>query len=86
MPYDEFLLWQQYLRLQPIGWREDDRTLKLLQVQGFKGAPESVFNSFAIIKNANQELSTKVPLEGSMMLNFMKGAIGGDSLFGAKNA
>jgi len=47
MPYTELIGWQCYFERRPIGWREDDRTFKLLQVQGFKGTAGSVFPSLA---------------------------------------
>jgi len=76
MPYDEFVKWQKYFEIRPIGWREDDRTLKLLQVQGFKGEPSSVFNSFAKLKKADDGMG----LKGSVMFNMMASSVGGTSL------
>jgi hypothetical protein len=37
--------------MRPIGWRDDDRTYKLLQVQGVKEKPTSIFPSLAAIYN-----------------------------------
>lgn len=76
MPYDEFLKWQQYFEANPIGWREDDRTLKLLQVQGFKGEPSSVFTSFARLKKKSDAES----LKASAMFKMMQSSVGGDAL------
>ena len=51
MPYEEFLSWISYLNLRPVGWREDDRTFKLLQAQGVKEKPWHVFSSLRPIYN-----------------------------------
>jgi len=32
MPYDELLGWMSYFEERPVGWRDDDRTFKLIQV------------------------------------------------------
>lgn len=84
MPYEEFIKWREYLELQPLGWRDDDRTLKLLQIQGFKGEPSSIFSSLAIMKGAINK-ADGLGLNGSAMLSFIKGAKGGDSLFGGSD-
>ena len=76
MPYDEFLKWQKYFDTRPVGWRDDERTLKLLQVQGFKGEPASVFSSFAKMKKAADPCS----LRESSMFGFLLNARGGDSI------
>jgi hypothetical protein len=75
MPYDEFVKWQQYFEIRPVGWREDDRTLKLLQIQGFKGAPDEVFMSFASMKKSNDN-----GLKNSMVFNLIRNAKGGVKL------
>jgi len=76
MPYEEFLKWHQYFDVKPPGIEEDSRTLKLLQVQGFKGAPEEVFNSFARMKNTRDAMN----LRGSVMFKMMGASTGGVSL------
>ena len=78
MPYDEFVGWQSYFDIQPVGWREDDRTLKLLQIQGFKGEASSIFQTFARIKATSVREET--PLEKSTVFAFMKNARGGDNI------
>ena len=45
MPYEELLGWYAYLDLRPIEWRDDDRSFKFLQTQGYKGKPWEVFPS-----------------------------------------
>jgi hypothetical protein len=57
MPYEELLGWMDYFEKRPVEWRADDRTLKLLQIQGFKGKPESIFTSLALL---NKKQVTKV--------------------------
>jgi hypothetical protein len=49
MTYQEFQEWAAYFTQRPIGWREDDRTYKLLQVQGVKERPERLFPSLKAI-------------------------------------
>ena len=73
MPYDEFVKWQLFFDVHPVGWREDDRTLKLLQVQGFKGEPEAVFSSFARMKSKTNDNG----LKSSLMFKMMNSAVGG---------
>lgn len=45
MPYAELLGWYDYFERRPLGWREDDRTAKLLQAQGVKGSAWKLFPS-----------------------------------------
>lgn len=77
MPYDEYLGWQAYFKLQPIGWREDDRTFKLLQIQGFKGNPQEIFNSFKIMEDTHADRPSSIALKGSKMFQLMQKATGG---------
>lgn len=51
MTYEEFLGWLNYFERRPLGWREDDRTVKLLQVQGVKEKPWALFRSLDAIYN-----------------------------------
>jgi hypothetical protein len=51
MPYEEFLGWMNYFERRPLGWRDDDRTVKLLQVQGVKEKPWHLFSSLDAIYN-----------------------------------
>jgi hypothetical protein len=54
MPYTEFLGWQAYFEVRPPGWREDQRTMPLLQIQGLKAKPYEIFPSLLpIIKPQN---------------------------------
>ena len=49
MSYEELLGWFDYFDRRPIGWREDDRTAKLLQAQGVKEKPDKLFPSLTVI-------------------------------------
>lgn len=79
MPYDELLGWLEYLERRPVDWRNDDRTFKLLQAQGFKGKPESVFTSLAKIYKPPTNDPLK-GLTGSTLFHKMLSAKGGDRL------
>lgn len=54
MPYEEFIKWSLYFNKRPIGWREDDRTMKLLQAQGVKAKPDQIFPSLAKMFKSNE--------------------------------
>jgi len=51
MPQEELMKWGDYFRKRPLGWREDQRTFLLLQAQGYKGDPGSVFASLKQLKD-----------------------------------
>jgi hypothetical protein len=86
MPYDELLAWIYYFDKRPVGWREDERTFKLLQAQGVKG---KIVDIFPTLRNVyNQERSEELAegmiavsnLKGSFLFHQMAGALGGDEL------
>ena len=52
MPYEEFLGWESYFNMRPVGWRDDSRTYKLMRAWGIKERPESTFDSLARINRA----------------------------------
>jgi hypothetical protein len=54
MPYEELIGWSEYLAERPYGWREDQRTMLLLQAAGVKERPEKVFSSLAAIKASSE--------------------------------
>lgn len=56
MPYTDLQGWIEYFKRRPPGWREDDRIVKLLQIQGFKGRGEEVFNSLAQMRKQHEEM------------------------------
>jgi hypothetical protein len=51
MPQEELMKWGDYFRKRPLGWREDQRTFLMLQAQGYKGDPGSVFASLKQLKD-----------------------------------
>ncbi len=50
MPYDELFGWREYFNKYPPGWREDQRTMMILQAFGVKAKPEELFSSLATLK------------------------------------
>jgi len=55
MTYEELLGWFSYLEQRPVGWRDDDRTMKYLQTQGVKEKPWEIFSSLDPIYNRKKE-------------------------------
>ena len=87
MPYDEYLKWHVYFEARPVGWREDDRVMKLLSAQGVKAKPESVFASLAKLQKAHQDAVSAAEgrisaeaLKRSAFFSNMLSAQGGDKL------
>jgi hypothetical protein len=60
-----------YLERRPVGWREDDRTFKLLQSWGFKGKPTELFVSLDPIYNRKEE----TPSNQVNMKSFQKSSL-----------
>jgi hypothetical protein len=81
MTYEELQGWLSYLEQRPIGWREDDRTHKLLQAQGVKEKPWALFPSLDAIYNRNRKEGFDVNnLKNSAIFQKMLAAKGGDKL------
>jgi hypothetical protein len=87
MPYEEYISWQLYFESHPIGWREDDRTMKLLMAQGVKEKPENLFSSFAIMRKSQEKTAGKgdnmvnvSQLKRSSLFSKFASAVGGDKL------
>ncbi len=80
MPYDELLNWLAYLNMRPVDWRDDDRTFKLLQAQGFKGKPQDVFMSLAVIYESQQVDGNTKGLVQSAFFQKMMSSKNGDRL------
>ena len=85
MPYEELLGWFDYFARRPIGWRDDDRTYKLLQAQGVKEKAINLFPSLNVIFNPGSSNSTPdefntSKFKTSLMFNKMLSAKGGDAL------
>ena len=82
MPYEEMLGWFAYFETRPVGWRDDDRTHKLLQAQGVKEKAYKIFPSLeAIYKPRKKENEFDVVgLKTSVLFHKMLSAKGGDKL------
>jgi hypothetical protein len=81
MPYDELLKWYAYFDKRPAGWRDDDRTSKLLQAQGVKEKPWILFPSLEkIYKRKTVSDNPLDSLGGSVMFKNMLNATGGDTI------
>jgi len=79
MPYDELLGWVKYFEERPVGWRDDDRTYRDLQFNGYKGKPWEVFNSLKPIYNPVN------PTETSFNTKSIKDSVLGLLIANAKN-
>jgi len=55
MTYEELLGWFSYFEKRPVGWRDDDRTMKYLQTQGVKEKPWAIFSSLKPIYHPETE-------------------------------
>lgn len=85
MPYDEMLGWFQYFERRPVGWREDNRAVKILQSNGVKAKPSDIFSSLAVIQSSSspQVVDGQISVEDlkkSKVFSFMSSAEGGDKL------
>lgn len=89
MPYDEFIKWLAYFDDRPVGWRDDDRSHKLMAAWGMKARPEEVFMSLAKIKEAENRRTKELHSENAMNIQSFKrsgmfskllGASGGDKV------
>ena len=69
MPYDEFLGWISYFEHRPIGWRDDLRTMKVLQSNGVKARPEALFESIAKLKKSEDERTNQFVNKGQVSSN-----------------
>jgi len=86
MPYEELLGWAAYFERRPVDWRDDDRTFKLLQVQGVKAKAMEIFPSLKALYA--QEVSPvkedkKVDLANfkkSVLFEKIRTARGGDKI------
>jgi hypothetical protein len=86
MPYEELLGWQHYLRVRPVGWRDDFRTVKIMQSFGFKGKGEDVFASLAALsKTPKIENGNAKGLKNSVFYQKMITAIGSSDIIPGLN-
>jgi hypothetical protein len=82
IPYEELLGWVSYFDARPPGWKEDDRTFKLMQAWGVKEQPEKVFPSLGVLRNkpkAEGDFDV-AGFKGSLMYHKMLKAVGGDQV------
>ena len=84
MPYTHLLGWFEFFERRPVGWRDDDRVAKLMQVGGAKGKPYEFFTSlkpiYKPVHQGGEKTQAVESLGGSLMLHKMLGAKGGDKL------
>lgn len=86
MPYVELLGWQRYFERRPVGWREDDRTVKIMQVMGCSQKPQEIFESLSVVYAEAKKPRVKdgqmsvAALQGSWLFGKMMSAKGGDQL------
>lgn len=89
MSYTEYLGWQAYFRERPVGWREDNRVMPLLQIKGLKAKPHEIFPSLIPIhsptirvneKAAEVPLVSSTNLKRSMLFSMMTNSTNGDKL------
>ncbi len=79
MDYQELLGWFTYFELRPPGWREDERTVKLLQVQGVKKSGHELFPSLAAMHKKSLAVQTVgQAVANSKVQQMIMNAIGGD--------
>lgn len=85
MPYEELMGWFSYLDRRPVDWRDDDRTFKYLQTQGYKGKPWEVFPSLnpiyrPITKLSDDKTVNIQSLKGSIFFHKMLSSKKGDHI------
>jgi len=90
MTYDEYLGWQSYFEARPVGWREDNRVMPLLQIKGVKAKPYELFPSLGPIfnpvrpadktTNKPESIAATTSLKQSVLFSMMMGAAGGHKL------
>lgn len=81
MPYDEFVGWQLYFKERPVGWREDLRTYKLMQIQGLKDKPWKHFPTLDPIFNSSKTSSfNPVSFKRSFLFQKLLEAKGGEKV------
>lgn len=81
MTYEELKGWFNYFEQRPYGWRDDDRTHKLLQAQGVKEKPWKIFHTLdAIYNRPAKEGFNPSAFKASTMFHKMLKAKGGDRI------
>ena len=86
MSYEELLNWSLYFEERPVGWRDDDRTMKILQANGVK---ESAGNLFLSLSKIYAKESERKVIDGHISEQAFKqsglfaklaSSVGGDKL------
>ena len=83
MDHEDFIKWQLYFERRPYGWREDDRTAKLLAAQGVKEKPYNIFPSLQALRpkaSATTDGRLNDSFKGSFLYQKMLSARGGDKV------
>ena len=80
MPYEELQGWVSYFEQRPVGWRDDDRTAKLLQAQGVKEKPWKLFSTLDAIYNRKTEGFDVKGFKASSLFHKLLSAKGGDKV------
>jgi hypothetical protein len=66
MPASELTKWKIFLDARPIGWREDNRTSMLLNVQGVNKAGPELFPTLAQLKDYEAKRSDEEVMQQSL--------------------
>lgn len=77
MTHEEFIHWLAYFEQRPVGWRDDNRFMKILQAIGIKAKPEEVFMSLATMKS-NEPKRPVAGIQNSMLMQLMLQSADGD--------
>lgn len=72
MTYEEFLGWVHYLKVRPVGWREDYRTYLYLRTQGYKGEPYTLFASLEPIFKKQQLTKEELARKGQISMDNLR--------------
>lgn len=78
MPADELRMWQKYFDARPVGWREDNRTAKLMAIQGMKQKASDIFPSLKGVEAYEESKSDR-----EVMNQSLKGSVFGMKLAAA---
>ena len=77
MTHEELVGWMEYFERNPIGWRDDMRFFRIMQMIGAEEKPYDIFPSLSILKPSNDMIGS---LKGSLLFSKMLEAKGGDKL------
>ena len=87
MPYDELVNWQLYFEKRPVGWRDDDRFMRVLNALGSKDDGTRTFASLARMKAAANDFVPEADgqvatssLKNSAIFSLMLSAKSGDKV------